>query len=256
MSKHNLANIRVGLINKNNYGSSMEIIQYNKANDIWVKFEKGEAVHANWDSFINGKIRNVYDKSAFKIGYLGEGEYKTGINGKHTPQYITWHGMLKRCYDEKYQTKQPTYKGCYVCNDWLNFQNFAKWFDQNYYEIKGKRMELDKDILIKDNKVYSPDTCIFVPQSINSLFIKRKASRGDLPIGVHWDKARGKYKATCEDGNGNTGNIGRYDSIEEAFAAYKVYKEQLIKSIAKEYRERIPTKLYEVMLNYTVNIND
>ena len=87
--------------------------------------------------------------------------------------------MLRRCYDEKLHKKYPTYIDCKVCEEWLNFQNFAKWYYNNYYEIENEKICLDKDILHKGNKIYSPDNCVFVPNNINVLFVKSDKSRGD-----------------------------------------------------------------------------
>lgn len=109
----------------------------------------------------------VYDKSAYGVGYIGEGAYKISFKRVFYPHYIYWRTMMKRCYSDHFHTQFPTYKDCSVVKDWHNFQNFAKWYDENYYEIGEEMMHLDKDILVKGNKVYSPETCVFVPQSIN-----------------------------------------------------------------------------------------
>lgn len=82
--------------------------------------------------------------------------------------------MLRRCYDKQFQERQPTYKGCIVCEEWYNFQNFAKWFDENYYEIEGEKIALDKDLLKLNNKIYSPSTCCFLPQRINVSLVSSK----------------------------------------------------------------------------------
>lgn len=105
--------------------------------------------------------------------------------------------MMRRCYDPKYHEKEPTYKGCEVCKEWLNFQMFAEWYYKNHYEIEGQRICLDKDILLKGNKIYSADTCIFVPHRINSLFVKSYKLRGELPIGVSYHKRDKKFRADC-----------------------------------------------------------
>jgi hypothetical protein len=242
---------RVGAISQNHYGSTMKVIVYNGCKDIWVKFEKGKAVHTSWKAFCDGFVKNPYDKSVYNVGYIGEGEYKTSINGSHTIQYDTWKRMMRRCYGDKY----PTYIGCTVAKEWHNFQNFAAWYDNNYYEIEGERMELDKDILIKGNKIYSPNTCIFVPQRINSLFLKSKATRGKLPIGVTWSKRDKVYTVHVTTINGKE-TILCYSTPEKAFQIYKIHKEQYIKDIAKEYKDKIPFTLYEAMINYAVDIDD
>lgn len=251
----NLANERIGSISINKFGSIMKVMEYNNANDILVKFEKGEPVHTTWDCFQIGEVKNPYDKSICGVGYLGKGDYKAKINSKDSIQYSVWKSMLQRCYDEELHKKHPTYKDCTVCDEWLNFQKFAEWYDLNYYET-DKRMNLDKDILIKKNKVYSPDTCIFVSQRINILFVKNDSIRGDLPIGVHFEKQTNKYKAQCKIDKGKVKNLGRYNTVEEAFYTYKLFKEKYIKLIAEEYKDKIPKKLYDSMIVYKVEIND
>ena len=167
--------------------------------------------------------------------------------------------MLKRCYSSKFQEKNPSYKGCYVCDNWLYYSNFKKWYDENYYEIDGKILQLDKDILVKGNKVYSPDTCVFVPKFINSLFTKCQNSRGELPIGVHYHKRDKKYVAqlsVCKNGKSTLKSLGYYNTPNEAFEAYKQAKESYIKDVADEYKDRIPVELYKAMYEYEVNIND
>ena len=160
-----------------------------------------------------------------------------------------WRRMLQRCYDTKYHKMRPTYIGCYVCNEWLTFSNFKKWFDKHY--IEG--WCLDKDILVKGNKVYSPQTCCFVPQCINTLFIKNDASRGDLPIGVTRNK------------NGFLPQMSRYGAkwkgktcrnMEDAFKSYKENKEIYIKELAEKYKDQLEPRVYEALYNYKVEITD
>ncbi|OMH22071.1 hypothetical protein AC231_05460 [Clostridium pasteurianum] len=188
-----------------------------------------------------------------KNSRLNEVNYDDRLEKK---AYHTWYNMLTRCYNEKWQEKYPTYKGCIVCEEWHNYQVFSKWFYKNYYEIEGHRMDLDKDILIKGNKIYSPETSIFVPHCINALFIKKDANRGQLPIGVNVAPS-GKYYSLCSNiHNKKPIRIGLYDNIEEAFYAYKHYKENLIKQIADEYKDEIPKRLYDALYKYEVEITD
>ena len=240
---------RIGEVNFNKYGSKMTIIKYNNAKDIEVEFENGYITNSAYKEFKNGVIRNPYDKSVYGYGYLGEGPYKTKLKNIKTPEYKTWHGMMERIYNEKTLEKYPTYKKCAICEDWHNFQNFAKWYSDNYYEIPGEKMELDKDILIKGNKLYSSKTCIFVPKRINLLFSKQKNQRGELPIGI--SRNYNKYKVAC-----GQESLGYYKNIESAFLVYKKHKEQLIKELANKYKKQIPDKLYNAMINYEVEIDD
>ena len=169
-----------------------------------------------------------------------------------TPAYIHWTNVLVRCCDESYKEKKPTYKDCTICEEWKLFSNFKKWFDENYVEGYA----LDKDILVKGNKVYSPYTCCFVPMGLNSLLTKRDNHRGDYPIGVLKPK-RGRFIAEFTK-NKKRCIVGRYDTPEEAFYAYKEAKEKHIKDVAQEYFNKglIAENVYQALLNYEIEITD
>ena len=248
---------KINEIKYNNFGSEMIVDKYRKYSDIDVYFPKYKwtAKHKTYKNFKDGNVKCPYEPRSYNIGYIGEGIYKAKENGKDTKMYIVWHEMLKRCYSEKYHKKNNTYEGCEVCDEWHNFQNFAEWYEENYYEIPGEVMALDKDILVKGNKIYSPNTCIFVPQSINTLFIKSDKIRGNLPIGVHYKKQNKKYIAQCKMNNEKK-YLGSFDTPEEAFQVYKKFKERYIKQIADEYIELIPQELYNAMHNYEIEYED
>ena len=135
----------------------------------------------------------------------------------------------------------------------------AEWITENYYEVPGETMCLDKDILQKGNKVYSRDTCIFVAQRINTLFTKRNNNRGDNPIGVS-DLPSGNYQVTCNNAYGKYIYLGSYSTKEEGFQVYKQYKEKVIKEVIDSYEGKIPepfySKLKTAMYNYEVEIDD
>ena len=243
----------------NKWGSLMRIIEYKNANDILIEFQDEYKIRksATYDEFKKRNIKNPYDKAVCGVGYVGEGIY----NEKNYPYiYAKWFSMLKRCYDPYYINKFPTYIYCIVCEEWHNFQNFAKWYEENYYEIPNEKMHLDKDILCKGNKIYSPENCIFVPERINILFVKSDASRGKYPIGVCWRKSRNKFMSQCnilnKENNRKHIYLGTYNTIEEAFLAYKTFKEKYIKEVADEYKDLIPQKLYDALYKYEVEIND
>lgn len=143
----------------------------------------------------------------------------TYINGRDIKSYSVWHSMLGRCYSKKNLARYPTYKDCTVCDEWLYFSNFKKWFDENY--IEGT--QLDKDILAYGNKVYSPDTCCFVPSEINVLMSQIERFNNGI-IGVHYDKINDKYKSVFRNKT-----LGRYNSKEEASLVYVKTKKRYIK---------------------------
>lgn len=256
MRSDNKLRERLGESRYNSNGSKMTIIEYNSNKNITVMFESGEVYKSDYNNFKKGNIKSVYDRTVANIGYNGEGIYKPKIKNKITNQYQLWRNMIVRCYDENHHKKYPSYKNCTVAEGWHNFQNFAKWYDENYYEVDGEEIQLDKDILIKNNKIYSPKTCIFVTRKINNLFIKRKRNRGKYPIGVHYDKSSGKFKAQYNDINNNRRHLGLFNTPEEAFKVYKIFKEALIRDIADEYKDKIPNNLYNALISYKIEIDD
>lgn len=255
---------RTGEENYNTFGTLMKIVEYNSNKDMIVEFqdEYKVKVHTIYNNFKKGNIKNPYDREVCGVGYCGVGKYKvSGEDKKVTRAYNTWKDMLKRCYDPYEINKRPTYKDCIVCNEWHNFQNFAEWYYKNYYEVENETMCLDKDILCKGNKIYSPKTCIFVPNRINVLFIKCDNARGEYPVGVHYCKDSGKLKVRCrafENGKTKRIYLGRFPLNRpfQAFYVYKVFKENHIKEVADEYKDLIPEKLYNAMYEYKIGIND
>ena len=262
---------RIGERGYNNFGSEMVIVDsYMRFNDkhkrnytyIDVYFPEYDWIFkgAEYGAFKKGQIRCPYDRTVYGVGCLGEGDYKTRENGKNTRVYSTWVDMLRRCYDEELHKKEPTYIGCEASNGFHNFQNFGEWDEDNYYIVEGQRMHLDKDILVKHNKIYSPDTCIYVPQTINNLFVKSDKSRGKSAIGTY-HLENGKYRVLCCLINPKTGkskqeHLGYYDTELEAFKIYKYYKEKNIKEVADSFKKEIPSELYNAMYRYEVEITD
>lgn len=157
---------------------------------------------------------------------------ETKIDGERVrdPYYIKWQDMLKRCYSDKYQAKSPTYVGCSVCEEWLTFSNFKKWMEKQKWEGK----HLDKDIIKEGNKIYSPETCMFVEGYINKLFIDTASNRGDCPLGVCINKRRRikKYNAQIRK-YGKNHHLGYYATAEEASLVYQRAKFEYVKEIAQ-----------------------
>lgn len=193
------------------------------------------------------------EKLLYGVGYYGK--ELENIRVKDIPSYNVWRLMLCRCYDEKLHIREPRYKDCAVCDEWHSLFEFNEWYINNYYEIEGQRMELDKDILVKGNKIYSPDTCIFVPQRINCLIVSANSIRGQFPIGVYYDKQKKRYIANMNY-KGRNFKLQQCKSPIEAFYVYKFYKESYIKSVAEEYKKEIPDKLYQALINWQVEITD
>ena len=249
-------NERLGEVNTNCQGLSMKIIKYNGKRDIDVEFRNGFiSKHRKYDEFQSGSIKNLMAPSVLGIGYIGGTKYKASVNGKATKEYDKWRSMLCRCYSKNELKKYPTYEPCTVCTEWLNFQNFAEWMNNNYYEIPNEIMCLDKDILFKRNKLYSPDTCCIVPDNINILFTKSDAARGECPIGVSWHNERQCYISQMNR-DGKLIHLGEFNNKIQAFEAYKIAKETEIKRQANKYKRYLPNHVYQALLAYKVEIYD
>ena len=224
-------------------GYEIKIIEYFNSSNCTIEFDNG-VVFKNIQHYNikNGAIKNPYHPSVLGRGYFGIGNYGSKT---HNKIYYTWNAMLSRCYSERYQEKYPTYKDVTVYEEWYNFQNFAKWFEENYKED----FQLDKDILQKGNKIYSPETCCFVPQEINILLTKSKGTIDNLPMGI--SKHGNKFQAQITM-NGNLVYLGAFDTIEEAFIVYKTAKEEYIKEIASRYKNQITRHVYQALINYEI----
>lgn len=241
---------RIGELAYNNQGSLMKIIDYIDSRNVTIEFQDKYKIQfvVPYGRFKRGKVKNLYDKTVCNVGFLGEGKYMP-----NEVEYSIWDSMLERCYSKNRMKENPSYSECSVCEEWHNYQNFAEWYYKNIYKYKNQNLQIDKDILIKSNKVYAPDTCIFVPSLINTLFIKSNKSRGKLPIGVY--KCKKKYLSNCRTIDNKT-YLGSYDNPFDAFTAYKTFKEKYIKQIANEYKDGIPDKLYQALMHYKVEITD
>ena len=174
------------------------------------------------------------------------------VNGKNTKEYALWHSMLERCYSKPYLEKKPTYIGCSVSDTFLYYHLFRVWC-QTQVGFGKEEYQLDKDLLIKGNKLYSEDTCVFIPKSLNLLLTKRTLDRGLLPIGV--SKLGKGYLAKCSI-DGKAKSLGTFQTVEEAFKEYKLFKESHIKAQAELYKNEIDPRAYQALLNYKVEIED
>ena len=263
---------RIGETNINKEDCVMKIVEYNNCDDIIIQFEDEYKyrLHTRYEHFKNGECKNPFYPSVCGHGYLGVDkngnvpktrEFKDGKSVR-TQEYHKWQNMLQRCFDNKLKEKNPTYKDVTCCERWLCFANFLEDFEvlkQEYNWNVDEKLQLDKDILHKGNKIYSLENCVLVPDYINFLFIKNDTKRGEYPIGVSYRKDRKKYQAFCNI-NGKQISLGYYNTIEEAFNAYKIAKENEIKKIANECVSKgyivKDSRLYKAMINYQVEIDD
>lgn len=220
----------------------MKIIRYVNAGDITIEFqdEHKAKVNTTYANFNKG-IKNPYNITVSTMGYIGEGKYLSKINDIVTPIYAAWRNLLKRCYDESDRYLHPAYEGYEVCKKWHNFQNFGSWWEENWYDVGEGRMHIDKDILGNGSKLYSPETCIFVPQRINMIFMT-KSRKDRLPNGIKQNTS-GTYVAFY-----NGVQYGTYKSIEEAISEHDKQKRLHIREVTYDYGNKLPDNVISALL--------
>lgn len=259
MSKIKTKN-RLGDENVNHQGCLMKIVEYNRVDDIVVEFQddyKGR-VHTQYQSFIRGNVKNPYYPMMLGVGMIGS-KYPSKINNKATKEYQAWKGIMYRCFDKNTKDRNSAYQDATCCKEWLCFENFYEWLheQENFDKWDDDKWTIDKDILIKGNKIYSSETCCLVPNNVNALFISKSNYRGNLPIGVK--RSHKSFIARCSNPiTGEREYLGSYSTPYYAFKAYKKYKEKLIKQVAEiEYNKgNITENCYKAMMNYIVEITD
>lgn len=213
------------------------------------------------NSHLQGKKcpRCALNESKSLVCGIGINDYDepVKINGEHIDSYNYWTYMLKRCYSESSLKKNASYRDCSVSDEWIYFTNFKKWFDnpENGFMFG---YELDKDLLVHNNRVYSESTCCFLPQEINKALIRQKSKRGENKIGVFYRKDINKYVAQIQSGIHQHRQIGIYETEQEAFLAYKAEKEGYLRHLADKYfsHNLITKKVYDALYNYEVMEDD
>ena len=241
---------RTGEKHMTNEGYEAEIIEYRKAIDLDIKFSDGTILkNIHYGNLIKGTVGHPYHKSVNGVGYKGVGRHKSKEKGKDTKVYKVWNSIMERGYSTIFKKKHPNYKDVTVCEEWHNFQNFGDWFETNYNPKTMQGWHIDKDILVKGNRVYSSTTCCFVPLEINSMFTVSRNNK--YPTGVHYHIRNKTFTSSI-----NRRHLGSFDTPEEAFQVYKVAKEKHIKEVADKWKDFIDPRVYQAMYNYEVEITD
>ena len=235
------------------------ITSYLDSYNIGIKFiNTGYETVVQLGDIRSGSIKDPYIPSVYGIGVLGT-KYPSRVNGVLTKEYDLWKSMLRRCYNDGFKNKRPTYEGCGVSDKFRSYEYFYEWCNEQIgfdNDSNGNPFQLDKDLLVKGNKVYSESTCVFIPSEINSLLIKCTASRGEHLIGVYWNKTANAFVARVRKNKGCSEHLGLFNTELEAFKAYKTAKESFIKEHANKWKSQIDPRAYNALMNYEVNIDD
>ena len=245
----------VGKVCKSLNSGDFKILKCNDARNVEIQFlNTGFEALVELGNIKSGKVKDPYSPSVYGIGIVGT-KYLISEGGVLTKEYMLWKSMLQRCYSDAYQKKRPTYEGCKVSDNFLYYEYFYEWCHKQI-GFNNKDWQMDKDLLIKGNKVYSEDSCIFLPREINQLLVKCTASRGKYLIGVCWCNTKKAFVARVSKNKGKQEFLGYFNTEIEAFKAYKQAKESFVKEQAKKWKSQIDDRAYEALMNYTVNIND
>ena len=245
----------VGKVCKSKSSGDFKIVTYNHARDVEVRFLKtGFEMVARLDHIRSGLIKDPYSPSVCGVGITGT-KYPISVNSVQTKEYVLWCHMLQRCYSTTLKKQRPTYMGCEVSDNFKSYEYFYEWCNRQVgFDNEG--WHLDKDLLIKENKVYSESACIFIPQEINSMLLKSDKKRGKHLIGVCWHKKGKAFMASVNRNKGESEYLGLFNTEIEAFNAYKKAKEAFVKEQAEKWKDKIDDRAYEALINYTVDIND
>ena len=166
-------------------------------------------------------------------------------DGKYIRSYLIWAAIIQRCVDPKYHAKEPTYIGTTICDEWKNYSAFKAWYDIHFQE----EMQIDADLFKKGGKIYSPETCCFLPRQINTALITKSLHNKSGYAGVTWSKQNKKWQTHTRTINGN-GHIGFFDDIKLASAAYIEAKQNHIKELAEKYKSLLTKRVYDALMNW------
>ena len=249
----------VGKVCKSSNSGDFKILKYNDAKDVEIQFIKtGFETITTLDNIRNGKVKDRLTPSVYGVGVVGT-KYPSRANGVQTEEYTLWRNMLKRCYSDDFKKKRPTYEGCEVSDKFKSYEYFYEWCNKQIgfdNDGNGFPFQLDKDLLTKGNKVYSEDSCVFIPSEINLLLINNTASRGEHLIGVYWNKTNKAFRAMVSKNKGKREHLGYFKTELEAFNAYKTAKESFVKEQAEKWKDKIDDRAYEALMDYEVSIDD
>ncbi len=249
----------VGKVCKSKSSGDFKILKYNNARNVEIQFSQtGYETTVQLTNIKSGIIKDPYSLSVYGVGILGT-KYLSTVNGVRTKEYALWMDMLRRCYSDTYKKKNQTYTDCEVSNKFKSYEYFYEWCNKQIgfnVDGNGNQFQLDKDLLIKANKVYSESTCVFLPKEINSVLTKCTASRGEHLIGVCWHNTNKAFVARVHKNKGKPEHLGLFNTEIEAFNAYKQAKEAYLKELANKWKGQIDERAYEALMNYQVEITD
>ena len=237
----------VGKVCKSKSSGDFKVLKYNNAKDVEIRFLKtGYEATVGLGHIKIGNVKDPYAPSVHGVGVTGT-KYLITVDDVITKEYDLWHNMLQRCYNGAFKKKRPTYEGCEASENFKSYEYFYEWCNKQI-GFGNQGWQLDKDLLVKGNKVYSENTCVFIPAEINLVLIKSDNIRGKHPIGVHWSNSNRAFVAKVKKNKGKQEYLGYFNTELEAFNAYKITKESFIKEQAEKWKGEIDHRAYNASI--------
>ena len=245
----------VGKVCKSKSSGDFKIVKYNYSKNVEIQFTNtGFETIATLGNIKNGSVKDPYLPSVYGVGIIGA-KYPSRVNGFLTKEYELWQNMFQRCYSTTLKKRNPTYEGCEVSDNFKSYEYFYEWCNKQI-GFGNEGWHLDKDLLVKGNKIYSESTCVFLPKEINLVLTKCTASRGEHLIGVCWCKTNKAFVARVRKNKGKSEWLGYFKTEIEAFNAYKIAKETFVKELANKFKSQIDERAYSALMSYKVEITD
>lgn len=238
--------IKVGEVYPSNRGGDFTVVEVYSSQKIKIKFNDkyGQEKITSPEKIFIGGISNSYAKTCFGVGFIGEGIFNSSIKNEHIGIYRIWSGMMSRGYSENWKGLKPTYADVVVCEEWHNLQVFGEWIlNHPFY---GLGYHLDKDLLFKGNRLYSPNTCTLIPDEINIIFksYNVKNRKVDLPRCVDYEESSGMFRVNGSL-DGKAVYVGRYKTVCEAERAALDFEQRRWKHLVNKWEGKVEDKVID-----------
>ena len=249
MRNNSYKEIKPGETYVNNSGDEYTITAVTSSNNIAIRYNDLHQYECITTAkhIREGRLKNPYAPSVHVVGYMGVGPYVASINRTKTLEYHIWSGILERCYSANRSVNHQTYLNCRVCNEWHNFQIFAHWYVT--HPDYGKGYDIDKDVMVPGNTLYSPSTCCMLPSVINKALVGRHDTR-ELPTGVYYNTNKTRYVVKLRKNNEMI-HGGTYDDPILAGQIYHALKSEYLSELANAWREHIQPDVYFKLINWS-----
>lgn len=250
----NIVKEKVGEIFSSKFCGDFVVLSYINTANVRIRFlDTGYETVTRSCQVKSGQVKDRSLPTVHGVGVIGD-SYSCWDGSKIRKEYDLWSSMLARCYSPKSHKTRETYIGCTVSENFKEYTYFYEWCNRQV-GFSENNFELDKDLLSGVSKYYSEDTCVFIPQEINTAIIKQNKKRGDFPLGVTYHKNTGNFVAQLSTYTGKK-HVGAFNNVIDAFAAYKKTKETYLVELAEKWKGKIDDRAYNALISYQVNIYD